>query len=188
MALYGEARDISFFRYINRELIRNIISQECVYYKYVLADTKVNMYGEASEGRFFQPPVILPCLIEIPPQTSPIDDFGVDFGWPVTFKFLLDDLLAPTPSEPCDQNDNPHSANIVPEVGDVIFYQNGYWEVDNTNANQFFVGKDPAYPFKDSFGNNPLENDLSLFGYNVSIITTCHYVPADRLNIQIARL
>ena len=188
MALYGEARDISFFRYINRELIGNIISQECVYYKYVLADTKVNMYGEASEGRFFQPPVILPCLIEPGNQDQPITDFGVDSIWPVTFKFLLDDLLAPTPSEPCDKNDNPHSANIVPEIGDIIFYQNGYWEVDNTNANQFFTGKDPSYPYKDSFGNNPLENDLSLFGYNVSVIAKCHYVPADRINIQIARL
>ncbi len=43
MALYGEARDISFFRNINRELMGNIISQQCVYYKYELGETKVNI-------------------------------------------------------------------------------------------------------------------------------------------------
>jgi hypothetical protein len=188
MALYGEARDISFFRSINRELIGNIISQECIYYKYVLSKTKTNMYGEAAHGKFFEPPVILPCLIQTGDQGAPVSDFGVEATWPITFKFLTDDLLSPTPCEPCDENDNPHSANIVPQIGDIIFYQNGYWEVDNTEADQFFTGKNPAYPFKDSLGNNPLEDDLQLFGYAVSIIVTCHMVPADRLNIQRTRL
>ena len=79
MALYGEARDISFFRHINRELIGNIISQECVYYKYRLAETKVNMYGEAADGRYFFDPVILSCLIERQDQEYPESDLGVDF-------------------------------------------------------------------------------------------------------------
>ena len=39
MALYGEARDISLFRHINRELIHNIISQQCVLYKYDIEET-----------------------------------------------------------------------------------------------------------------------------------------------------
>ena len=34
MALYGEARDISMFRKVNRELMGNIISQEVIFYKY----------------------------------------------------------------------------------------------------------------------------------------------------------
>jgi hypothetical protein len=188
MALYGGARDISMFRYINRELMGNIISEECIYYKYVLAETKVNMYGESTEGRFFMEPVILSCLIERENQDNPITDMGVDFTWPITFRFLIDDLLAPTPSEPCDENDNPNSANLVPEVGDIIFYQNGYYEVDVTNANQFFVGKNPAYPFTDSNGNNPLETDLQYFGWNASIICKTHYVPSDRVNLQLSRL
>ena len=93
MALYGEARDISFFRNINRELISNIISEECVYYKYMVKETKVNMYGEAAEGRYFADPVILSCLIERNDQEFPESDMGVDFSWSITFKFLRDDLL-----------------------------------------------------------------------------------------------
>jgi len=187
MALYGEARDISFFRHVNRELIGNIISQECVYYKYRLAETKVNMYGEAADGRYFFDPVILNCLIERQDQEYPESDLGVDFQWGITFKFLRDDLLG---KNPCldNQTDNVYGANLVPEVGDVIMYKNGYYEVDNTNENQFFVGKNPDYPFLDDEGNNPLETDLANFGSSISIICQTHYVPGDRYNIQRQRL
>jgi hypothetical protein len=67
-------------------------------------------------------------------------------------------------------------------------WNEGYWEIDNTNANQYFVGKNPDYPYYDSNGNNPLNPGLEEFGYNVSIICTAHYVPADRLNIIKQRL
>jgi|TARA_R110000744_G_scaffold309827_1_gene417647 signal peptidase I len=199
MALYGEARDISFFRNINRELMGNIISEECVYYKYMIAETKTNMYGEASEGRFFADPVIINCLIETGDQDYPESDLGVDFDWSITFKFLRDDLL--------DKMDydfnydfefsNVYGANLVPEVGDIIMYNKGYYEVDNTNADQFFRGLNPNFPFNDDTGNNPLskqntpENpawNVGNFGWNTSVICRTHYVPADRVNIRLARL
>ena len=59
MALFGEARDISLFRHINRELMGNIISQQVVYYKPDLVETVVNMYGEASKEKFWHEPVLL---------------------------------------------------------------------------------------------------------------------------------
>jgi hypothetical protein len=194
MALYGEARDISFFRNINRELISNIISEECVYYKYMIKETKVNMYGEAAEGRYFADPVILSCLIERSDQEFPESDMGVDFSWAITFKFLIDDLLN---KMDYDFNydfefSNVYGANLVPEVGDVIMYQNGYWEVDSTNSNQFFRGLDPNYPNNDDNGNNPLSSpgpfNLKNYGWNTSVICQAHYVPADRINIKLARL
>ena len=58
MALYGEARDISLFRRVNRELMGSIISEEVIYYKYNITTTKANMYGEAVEGRNFADPEI----------------------------------------------------------------------------------------------------------------------------------
>jgi hypothetical protein len=155
MALYGQMRDISMFRFVNRELMHKIISEQVVFYKYNITTTKVNMYGEASEGRNFADPVLLFSLIEVNDQTSPVD--------------LVD-------------------ANLHPEVGDIIMWQNGYWEVDNVNATQFFVGKDPDYPYLDGAGNNPYETDLGQFGYNVSIICDAHYTPSDKVNIELSRL
>ena len=39
MALFGQARDISMFRYVNRELMGNIISQQAAFYKLRLNQT-----------------------------------------------------------------------------------------------------------------------------------------------------
>ena len=191
MALYGEARDISLFRHINRELMGNIISQECIYYKYMLGETKVNMYGEATEGRYFMNPVALSCLVERQDQNYPESDLGVDFSWAVTFKFLRDDLLGKNPDVD-NLETNVYGANLVPEVGDIIMYNNGYYEVDGTNANQYFVGKNPDYPYNDDNDNNPLSAtgsfNLANYGWNTSIICNTHYVPSDRVNIQLSRL
>jgi hypothetical protein len=169
MALFGSSRDVSFVRRMNRELMGNIISQQCAIYKYRLEETTVNMYGEASGGKFFDGPVLLNALIKIGDQTSPTSNLGVNFDWPMTFSFLRDDLI---------------DAKIHPEVGDIILYQESYWEVDNTNMTQYFLGKDPDYPYE----LNPLNPGLSNFGYNVDVACVCHYVPADRVNITRTRL
>jgi len=169
MALFGSSRDVSFIRKLNRELMGNIISQQCAFYKYRLKETVINMYGEASGGKFFEEPVLLNALITVGDNTSPTSELGVNFDWPVTFAFLRDDLV---------------DANVHPEVGDIILYQESYWEVDNTNTTQFFAGKDPDYPYEP----NPLNPGLANFGYNVSVTCECHYVPSDRVNIIRTRL
>jgi hypothetical protein len=63
----------------------NIISQEVIYYKYKIGETKTNMYGEASEGRTFADPVMLFALVEVAgsTQSAPVSDLGVDFNWPL---------------------------------------------------------------------------------------------------------
>ena len=124
MALFGGSRDISLFRKVNRELMGNIISQEVVYYKCDVQETKVNMYGESSGGRVFNPPVLINALVERQDQTAPIENELVGFQWPISFKFLRDDLV---------------DANLVTEIGDFIMWNSGYWEIDNTNDNQLFV-------------------------------------------------
>jgi len=169
MAIFGSARDVSMIRKVNRELLRNVITQQCAVYKYVLDKTKVNMYGEASKGRWFNGPILFNSLITVENNTSPTSDLGVDFNWAIKVAFLTDDLV---------------EANIIPETGDVILYQESYFEIDNTNIKQFFAGKDPDYPY----GVNPLNPNLQDFGYNVSVVCETHYIPADRINIVKQRL
>ena len=53
MALYGGQRDISLFNHINREVMGNIISQQCVYYKLKLNETITNMYGESAGSKYY---------------------------------------------------------------------------------------------------------------------------------------
>jgi hypothetical protein len=173
MALFGGSRDVSLFRKLNRELMGNIMSQEIVFYKCDVIETKTNMYGEASSGRVFGQPILLNSVIDVGDQTAPIQDDLIGFNWPLTVKFLRDDLV---------------DANVVPEIGDYIMWQNAYWEIDNAPEIQFFTGKDPDYPYYDDQGNNPLNPGLQNFGYNVSVICLAHYVPADRVGIDKQRL
>ena len=173
MALYGEARDISLFRHINRELMHNIISQQVVYHQYDLVETTVNIYGEAAEGRVFQEPILLYSLIERGDESSPIFDEVGTIEQNLTFRFLRDDLV---------------DIQLVCEQGDIIQWKNLYYQVDNVITNQYFVGKNPDYPNKDSNGNNPLETGLENFGTNLSVICQAHYVPADKVGLDKQRL
>ena len=181
MALFGGARDISLFRHLNRELMGDIITQQCAFYKYKIEETKVNLYGEAAEEKYYMGPVLLNCLIERRDQEYPETDLGTDFSWGATFKFLRDDLLSAAEdfNENFSPTDHNYGAELVPEVGDIILYQGGYYGVDGTIANQYWSGKNPDYPNQP--GNwNP---DLDKFGYNVSVICETHYVPGDKVGI-----
>jgi len=195
MALFGQARDISMFRYVNRELMGNIISQQAAFYKLRLNQTNFNMYGEAAEQKYYDGPILLYTLIDLPDQEFPTDDLGVSFSWKPTFKFLRDDLL----DKLKDYNeDTIYGANLVPQVGDIILYETSYYEVINTNAAQYFVGKDPDYPNSPQPSNppgatyplpSPLWNPgLDEFGYNVSIICQTAYIPADKVGITLERM
>ena len=169
MALFGSSRDISLFRHINRELLWDVITQQCAVYKLKIKETIINIYGEASKERYYNEPVLLNSLIERGDKLNPTGDMGVNFSREMTFKFFRDDLV---------------DANMVPEVGDIILYEESYFEIDSVNDNQLFVGKDPQYPYE----NNPLNPGLGEFGTNLSIICKAHYTPADRVAISKERI
>jgi len=169
MALFGSSRDISLFRHINRELLWDVISQQCVFYQLKIAKTKVNIYGEAAGTKLYAEPVLLNVLIDRGDVIGTVDDFGVSYDRPMTFKFLRDDLV---------------DFNVLPVVGDIIMWYESYWEINNVNNNQLVVGKDPAYPYNE----NPLNPGLENFGSDWSIICTAHYTPADKVQITKERI
>ena len=170
MALFGGERDISLFRHLNKELLGDIITQQCVYYKIRLEETLTDMYGESAGAKYYYDPVILNALIQRSDQEYPTDEIlGVDFTWGVDFKFFRDDLV---------------SADIITEVGDIIMYLEEYYEVDSVISNQFFAGKDPLYPYN----TNPLNPGLERFGSSISIICKTHYTPADKVQITKERI
>jgi hypothetical protein len=132
------------------------------------------MYGEASETKIYNGPFLLYTLIELPNQNFPTGEMGVDFDWKPTFRFLRDDLLTGSLGY------SNLTEDIVPQIGDIIFYQEGYYEITSAREDQYYVGKNPDYPNDP----NPLETDLNEFGYNVSIICDTIYVPADKVGLS----
>ena len=169
MALFGGARDISLFRHLNRELMADVITQQCSFYKFKLEETKVNLYGEAAGEKYFDGPFLFNCLLLRQPEAYAEGDSGIGYAQNIRFSFLRDDLV---------------DASVVMEPGDIIMYYESYFEVDSVKDNQLFVGKDPRYPYS----QNPLNPGLDNFGSNISIICTSHYTPADKVQITRERL
>jgi hypothetical protein len=164
-AMFGGSRDVSLIRKMNRELLGNIITQQSAFYKYKLQETKVNLYGEAAGVKYYDGPFLFNCLVTRVDQQYPITDIGVGYQQGITFAFLRDDLI---------------EANILPEVGDIILYQDGYYGVQSTVVNQYFVGKNPEHPNNE----NPLNPGLENFGSSISIICDTFYIPADKVAIS----
>ena len=169
MAIFGSIRDASLVRHLNRELLHDVITQQCAVYKLKLAETKVNIYGEAAGSRYYHEPILLNCLIDRGEMQQPTNDFGVDYSREVEFKFLRDDLV---------------DSKLVPEVGDIILYYEDYFEVDTVIENQLWSGKGPRFPYN----QNPLNPGLEGFGMDVSIICKTHYTSADRVQITKERI
>ena len=179
MSLFGTARDASLVRHIGRELVNNIIEQQVGYYKINLAQTTTNMYGESNGSKVYYDPVLINCIIERTPQTWTTDSFGPDVKQDLTVRFLRDDLAGISLSEELSGGGKGFIYGIVPEVGDVMVWQNNYYEVDGTIENQLFVGKDPGYSYS---------SDNDNFGSSISIIVNAHYTRVEKLGIEKDRL
>jgi hypothetical protein len=163
MSLFGKIRDINLFKSVNRELIHNIIEQQVGYYKFKLDETKINIYGE-SLNKTLVGPILIQCLIERGDASWKTEDGNPNFGKLNKFRFLKDDLV---------------DANVVPETGDVILWNEMYFEVDGLNENQLIVGKDTDYSYTDSVRD---------YGSSFSIIVEAHYANPERWGLQKQRL
>lgn len=169
--MFTGVRDWSLMRNFNRELLGNIITQQCAIYQFKLEETKVNIYGEAAEEKYYDGPFLFNVLIDRGDQEYPEGEYeGVQFQQGINFFFLRDDLV---------------EKDVVPRVGDIILYQESYYGVQSTIANQYWGGKNPEYPNNDSDGTlNPLNPGLENYGNNVSILCSTYYIPADKVAIS----
>ena len=162
MALFGGSRDISLFRHINKELINNIIQQSVGYYKINLDKTSSNLYGE-SLTKSYNNPILVNCLIERNAQSWTETEFGADVTREINVRFLRDILV---------------DIQLVPEVGDVMLWQENYYELSGIVENQFVVGKDPSYAY----------DDTTDFGSSISIIVNAQYIRPEKLGLKQERL
>ena len=165
MALYGSSRDISFFHVINNELLHNIIEQNVGYYQISLDETPTNVYGEAKNGtKMYLPPVLIVCLIDRGDYEGNYSTLGPDITRNFSFRFLRKDLIL---------------QNVVPQIGDVVLWNNDYYEINLVNENQTIVGKVPEYNYNGEY--------LGDFGTSFSIICNAHYISPEKLGLNQAR-
>jgi hypothetical protein len=165
MALFGGERDISLFRHINRELINDIVQQQLGIYKLELSATTSNIYGESME-KTYRDPVLINGLILRGDQNITDSEFGPDLTRDFQFAVLRDDLV---------------DVDLVCEIGDIVLWNDLYFEVHQIVENQLFVGKNPDY----AYGDNAY---LKKYGTSISIRLDAHLVRPDVVGIQQTRL
>lgn len=160
MALFGSDRDMSLFRSVNRELINRYIDIEVVLYKLALSATDINIYGESDRKTYYQP-VRMNALIARDATSATDDGYGIDKGRSALFAFLKPDLI---------------DKNLVIEIGDIIYWDLEYYEVDNESQSQEHVA-----------GRNENTdigvNDRGIFGMDLSVIIEAHITRINGLNI-----
>lgn len=125
MPKFISERDVAFFKGIAREVVDVVIQNAIVLFKVNLNETKVNLYGEAINKTWY-PGVQMYALINKEPETANYEGFGPDANQNVEFR--LDRYM-------CEEK------NAYPEIGDVIFFDGSYYEIDNTNEIQFVGGQ-----------------------------------------------
>ena len=124
MPKFLQTRDIEFFKSIARELVDDVVQNTIVLFKINMNETKVNIYGE-SLNKTWYPGVELYALYSKSPEDVVYEGFGPEMQQNITFK--LDRIM-------CEEK------NVYPEVGDIIFFDTSYYEIDNTNEIQFIGG------------------------------------------------
>jgi hypothetical protein len=125
MARFTLSRDIKFFEGISRELVDAVIETAVVLYKLVIEDSKTNLYGESLNKTYYQG-VETTAIIERDNSTSEYEGFGADKNQSVEFRFNRFTL---------------EDTGFYPEVGDIIFHNNGYFEIDNVREDQLVGGQ-----------------------------------------------
>ena len=151
-------KDIDHFDKFNKELVGNlntekdgIIYQPVIIYKVSVYDTEINMYGETAQGKVYKPGVQVSSLVTADDQTTTTDEFGPDLQQTALFSFIRQSLV---------------DINYVVEIGDVIEWNSGYWEISSINENQLIGGQTD---------------------YNHSVVCNAFLVRISNLNIERVR-
>jgi len=124
---YFSERDIRFINSINSELFDDVIQTEVTIYKISADITQINIYGEskASSGKVYYPGVEIVAIIDRAEIATGVDDFGPDRNQNVVFKF---------------REQNLKNANLYPQTGDLVLFNERYHEINNVVQEQFLGG------------------------------------------------
>ena len=146
MAKFVSNRDFEFFQHINREISAEVVDTVVVLYKLSLDYVNTNIYGESTE-KISYTGVEVPSFVDYQPNAAVSEGFGIDQIQEAEFRFVRRIL---------------QERHIYPEIGDIVGYNDAFYEIDNIQEVQLIAGRP---------------------GYNESIICETHLTR--RSNIQI---
>ena len=152
MARFVTQRDFEFIQHITRELIDDTMDVGVILYKIVVGSAVVNIYGESSTKPRYTP-VKVNAIVKYYKNTLEKDEgFGVNQDQQVEFRFARRML---------------QEVSTYPEIGDVVGYNNHYYELHNITETQLIAGKP---------------------GFNTAIICMAHLTRRTSIDIEEAQV
>lgn len=124
---YFSERDLRLIGSLNGEVMGDLIENLIQIFKVSPTDTITNIYGETSSdsGKWYFPGIQISSLTERSEMTAEYDDFGPNRNQSHIFKLR---------EKMCIQ------LNFYPEIGDIIFWNDRYYEIDNVVQEQLLGG------------------------------------------------
>ena len=142
-------KEIDLIDSMNEELIDEIIGQSVDIYKVSIDNTDENVYGE-STTKYYEVGFRVNCLIQFNEPEITQDEFGADENADIEMYFQRNNLSS-------------GSLNFYPEMGDIVDWNDHYWEINGTTSPQLIAG----HP-----------------GYKHSIVATAHRARLSSLQIE----
>ena len=142
-------KEIDTIDSMNEELIDEIVGQSVDIYKVSIDNTDENVYGE-STTKYYEVGFRVNCLIQFNEPEITQDEFGADENSDIEMYFQRNNLSS-------------GSLNFYPEMGDIVDWNDHYWEINGTTEPQLIAG----HP-----------------GYKHSIVATAHRARLSSLQIE----
>ena len=123
-------KEINLINSLNEELIDEIVGQSVDIYKVSIDNTEENVYGE-STTKYYEIGFRVNCLIQFDEPEVEQTEFGADYNASIEMYFQRANLSS-------------GSLNFYPEAGDIVDWNDHYWEINGTTEPQLIAGH-PAY-------------------------------------------
>ena len=119
-------KEFDLINSMNEELIDDIVGQSVDIYKVNVERTEDNMYGE-STAKYYDVGFRVNCLINYNEPEVTQDEFGSDTNSSIEMFFQRENLAS-------------GSLNFYPEAGDIVDWNDFYWEINGTTEPQLIAG------------------------------------------------
>ncbi len=180
MPKFFHNRDIDFIKTISEEVVDYVVEQWITLFKMSVGESKTNLYGE-SLGKVYHAPATLMCIVDREPQSIIHEGFGPDKEQAVTFAFNRQRLRTHEIPDVHTINNQLIPAEAIqnsefgyPQIGDIIIFDNSYYEIGQVTQEKLIGGSPLAFP------SGSTESDDNRMG----LIATAHKVRKSTIQIE----
>ena len=119
-------KEVNLIDSMNEELIDDILGQYVDIYKVSLDETETNVYGE-SATKYYNVGFRVNCMLNYNEPETLQDEFGADKNSSINMYFQRNNLAS-------------GSLNFYPEIGDVVDWNEHFWEINSVTEPQLVAG------------------------------------------------